>query len=324
MSERHVRLLPYLLCCSLEEKGGRDCLQFEQCQHWACVACLTQHARAYLSNAGHRQTLHCHECEGSLYLSELRRMFADDRLLVKYQQRVLELTFDMVWCPRCHQSLICPPPESLSGNHPSFVECFRCQFMFCRRCDEVWHPQVKCPKEESIDALRQPDAPPTRIARLSKKEMQNLLSEIDNIQIIEQCSKPCPSCDVRIEKNGGCNHMTCRECHVHFCWICGWFASSYGPHTCKQLPEKTEAALPPELGSRLEQVLYNEAGQRLERELTRRVQRCPKENCRQFQMKLGRSNILHCGACQLAFCFICGEAVYGQFHFSDYSCPLFS
>ena len=31
--------------------------------------------------------------------------------------------------------------------------------------------------------------------------------------------KICPSCDELIEKNGGCNIMTCK-CSHQFCWIC--------------------------------------------------------------------------------------------------------
>lgn len=32
--------------------------------------------------------------------------------------------------------------------------------------------------------------------------------------------KKCPQCQILIEKNGGCNHMTCPKCSVHICWKC--------------------------------------------------------------------------------------------------------
>jgi hypothetical protein len=36
-------------------------------------------------------------------------------------------------------------------------------------------------------------------------------------------TRPCPRCGVRIEKNGGCPHMTCVQpsCKYEFCWECG-------------------------------------------------------------------------------------------------------
>ncbi|KAI9852993.1 MAG: hypothetical protein M1838_002772 [Thelocarpon superellum] len=32
--------------------------------------------------------------------------------------------------------------------------------------------------------------------------------------------KACPKCNTPIEKRSGCNHMTCRGCQTHFCWVC--------------------------------------------------------------------------------------------------------
>jgi len=31
--------------------------------------------------------------------------------------------------------------------------------------------------------------------------------------------KSCPNCRATIEKDDGCNHMTCR-CGYHWCWLC--------------------------------------------------------------------------------------------------------
>ena len=32
--------------------------------------------------------------------------------------------------------------------------------------------------------------------------------------------KPCPYCNNHVEKNKGCNHMTCIICNTHWCWLC--------------------------------------------------------------------------------------------------------
>ena len=32
-------------------------------------------------------------------------------------------------------------------------------------------------------------------------------------------TKACPGCKAPIQKNGGCNHVTCTRCQGHFCWV---------------------------------------------------------------------------------------------------------
>ena len=53
---------------------------------------------------------------------------------------------------------------------------------------------------------------------------------------IQTHTKKCPNRRVPIEKNGGCEHMTCRCCHHEFCWHCGrpWYRH---PPTCEVYEE---------------------------------------------------------------------------------------
>ena len=36
----------------------------------------------------------------------------------------------------------------------------------------------------------------------------------------------CPHCKVVIERDGGCDHMTCRQCKCNFCLVCGRYDAS--------------------------------------------------------------------------------------------------
>jgi len=42
----------------------------------------------------------------------------------------------------------------------------------------------------------------------------------DSKDFMENETKQCPFCLAWIEKNGGCNHMTCNHCRGEFCWLC--------------------------------------------------------------------------------------------------------
>ncbi|KAI9374733.1 hypothetical protein BJX61DRAFT_264988 [Aspergillus egyptiacus] len=41
-----------------------------------------------------------------------------------------------------------------------------------------------------------------------------------SVSMVEKTTKRCPGCRWPIEKNEGCDHMTCIKCHSEFCWTC--------------------------------------------------------------------------------------------------------
>ncbi|EAY12640.1 IBR domain containing protein [Trichomonas vaginalis G3] len=95
------------------------------------------------------------------------------------------------------------------------AEC-ECGARICWCCGEEAHDPVTCETKDKWLSITQEDS-------LSERwEKQN--------------SKRCPNCKAAIEKNGGCNHMTCYKCHYEFCWICGKKWSSHGYYDCISYP----------------------------------------------------------------------------------------
>ncbi|CAI5757245.1 unnamed protein product [Candida verbasci] len=53
-----------------------------------------------------------------------------------------------------------------------------------------------------------------------KKWIKKCEDDSETANWIDANTHTCPKCHTSIEKNGGCNHMTCRKCKYEFCWIC--------------------------------------------------------------------------------------------------------
>lgn len=86
------------------------------------------------------------------------------------------------WClaPGCQSGQL-----HLGGTaEPRFV-CESCGHCSCVKCDVPWHDRESC------------------------SEYQYRKSEGPSYDTISATTKPCPKCQSRIEKNEGCDHMTC-------------------------------------------------------------------------------------------------------------------
>lgn len=101
----------------------------------------------------------------------------------------------MRWCPSpgCRFLAI---NESLAQVD---ITC-KCGYVFCFSCGDESHLPCTC--------------------SLIKKWKIKSSSESENVLWIVANTKSCPKCEKPIEKNQGCNHMTCSQCRYEFCWIC--------------------------------------------------------------------------------------------------------
>jgi len=101
----------------------------------------------------------------------------------------------MRWCPApgCKYLVL---NESLTQVD---VTC-KCGYVFCFSCGDESHLPCACD--------------------LNKKWKIKSSSESENILWIMANTKLCTKCQKPIEKNQGCNHMTCSQCKHEFCWIC--------------------------------------------------------------------------------------------------------
>ena len=113
----------------------------------------------------------------------------------------------MTWCPApdCDHSVSCSlPKRNLDCIIPT-VKCL-CSLRFCFACSHIDHQPAPC--------------------HLLRLWMKKCADDSETANWVNANTKDCPKCNTMIEKNGGCNHMTCRKCRYEFCWVHDFPAAS--------------------------------------------------------------------------------------------------
>ena len=117
---------------------------------------------------------------------------SDFNLIKKYKQYKLEL--DIMKDPN---KKLCPYPNcesylELKDIKNKYVTCLN-KHKYCFLCLKEPHGNSPCEKNIDIDL---------------KEYAQNYFV------------KKCPYCGIIIEKQSGCNHITCSKCGYQWCWLC--------------------------------------------------------------------------------------------------------
>jgi len=116
------------------------------------------------------------------------------------------------WCPgKGCERVACAQSASAMEQEDNVAHCDGCFTSFCLLCGEEPHAPSGCKD----------------LARWNEK----CRNESETANWILANTKSCPKCVSRIEKNQGCNHMTCSKCRHEFCWICMGDWSDHGANT---------------------------------------------------------------------------------------------
>mmetsp|Transcript_12300 Transcript_12300/g.16108 ORF Transcript_12300/g.16108 Transcript_12300/m.16108 type:complete len:510 (+) Transcript_12300:267-1796(+) len=116
------------------------------------------------------------------------------------------------WCPgKGCERIACAESASAMEAEGNLASCDACLTSFCLVCGEEPHAPSSCKD----------------LARWNEK----CRNESETANWILANTKSCPRCRSRIEKNQGCNHMTCSSCKYEFCWICMGDWTEHGAST---------------------------------------------------------------------------------------------
>ena len=116
----------------------------------------------------------------------------------------------LAWCPGKE----CVNAVKAEYGSPITIDCTSCHHLWCFACLQDAHLPCNC--------------------ELADKWMKLHSTDSENVTWVRAFTKQCPKCKNHIEKNQGCNHMTCR-CGYEFCWLCrkDWKKIGYG-HQCNK------------------------------------------------------------------------------------------
>ncbi|CAD0110920.1 unnamed protein product [Aureobasidium uvarum] len=153
-----------------------------------CRPCYLSHLEIEIDSKNWDEVA-CPECPTALTFTEVKDMTTAQNF-AKYEQACIKATLaadpDFRHClsTACESGQLHP-----GGADEPIFRCRECGHKHCVACEANWHEDQTC---EESQAARQRDA-------------ENEQSQ----QEVEKVSKPCPECRVPIQKNDGCDHMTC-------------------------------------------------------------------------------------------------------------------
>jgi hypothetical protein len=191
------------------------------CEHWFCSDCWRGYLRSSGTPGGGGGGVlpHCPASKCFMLVPlDLPELLGPSELYQDAYRALLKAFIEQQRVGKQGLASYCKNPRGCRGivlladdAGSSEACCSICAFSFCASssCDFPPHSPASCASvalwEEKggyIETGKKTDAEARKLKHLT--------------------TRPCPKCGVRIEKNGGCPHMTCVQssCKYEFCWEC--------------------------------------------------------------------------------------------------------
>lgn len=186
------------LICEVEAESEEE-IVLSGCKHTFCKDCLT----SFFENEIKENKLPL-KCPGDR--NKCKYLITPDIILSnineRHRNKFLDFSLKKYFDDFGEELSWCPTPSCQYGFEISKVcnkfSCPICLKHYCLKCRTECHDGKSCDENKSKTDL---DKQFLELARSTKM-------------------KQCPKCKHWIEKNEGCNHMTC-ICKYEFCYVCG-------------------------------------------------------------------------------------------------------
>jgi hypothetical protein len=176
------------------------------CDHVYCLGCFSDMCQAESSSTTDF-LISCvggqGRCKHIFPLPELQELLSSAAfeavLSASFTSYIRRHPAALRYCPTPDCGQIYHATSSPSSTSPPIIfTCPKCLIPTCTACHHP-HPGLTCAEHRDLASGGY-----EALARTKKK-----------LGI-----KDCPRCKTAMEKTEGCNHMTCRGCGAHLCWVC--------------------------------------------------------------------------------------------------------
>ncbi|KAK6453973.1 uncharacterized protein RJT20DRAFT_137455 [Scheffersomyces xylosifermentans] len=221
------------------------------CGHQFCISCYYHYVTHEISNS---KLITCidPECTLSIPHKDIDEIFATyeakvsavkvrkplslNPLLISSAKLFIDSHNTYKWCPAtdCNHftELLGTPKEAEEGEHLKESKSTDISQVSIIGCPDHHEFCFDCNYENHLPC-------PCWVVKLWIKKCED---DSETANWIDANTNACPKCQASIEKNGGCNHMTCRKCRFEFCWIClgDWIHHNNSYYSCNKFKEDKE------------------------------------------------------------------------------------